>query len=94
MKKLLGVIALGIGAIGAIAYASDPDMAVSVWLFWFGAGVLVVQWVLAQKGRSPRSQHMGEIVQLCIGQPVQSPTVAQATCALPKYCRSTLNTAV
>lgn len=92
MRKILGAIAWGLGAFAAFAYANNPAMALPVWLFWIGSGVLLVQY-LRSRGRSPkRTSRMDGMVAVSVGVPRTPTPLVAAFNALPAHCRRLIGT--
>lgn len=87
-RLLIGLAAWAVLAMAALSLASDPNMAVPVFLFWAGSGFLAVRGVirLIQRKRSaPRNQAV--TVCVCLAKPRHSPDIERIKTQLPPYCR-------
>lgn len=83
MKTILGIAAWCLLALMAIGNAGNPDLAVSVWLFWAGSGVLVIMGLKrASRGAQKEKAQDGSVVSVCLGIPID-PGVGAAFEAIP-----------
>lgn len=86
LRYVLGIVAWMFLALLAIGSANDPAMYVPVVLFWPATAVMMVVGVHRLMRGNPRSARGTDSVRVCLGRPMQSPSVNEALRTLPGYC--------
>lgn len=86
VRKVAAVAGWGVGAWGAITYASEPGYAIPVALFWLGTLVMIVAGIVRLFRRGARPSR-DAVVTVCLGKPARSPDLKQAYASIPDYCR-------
>lgn len=86
-RTIAGGIAWLLLALAAISLSDEPGMAVPVWSFWAGSGMLAVRGVLTVlKGERLAPHGKSRSVSVCLERPRQSPNMEQMLARLPPYC--------